>query len=69
MLLMEHELMFASVTATFEISNLPLYKNYFICERSHKDDAQDEDAGRDDGCACQRILMCVKMNLGALACC
>lgn len=67
MLLIGHELMFASITVRFDRS---LCRNYFLCERSHKDDTQDEDAGRGDGCVCQRILMCaLKMNLGALPCC
>lgn len=31
--------MFALITASFEISNLSVYKNDFLCEGSHKDDA------------------------------
>lgn len=59
---MGHELLFASITVNFEISNLSLCRNYFLCGRSHKDDAQGEAAGRGDGCVCQRILMCAFEN-------
>lgn len=34
--------MFASITVNFERS---FCRNYFLCERSQKDDTKDEDAG------------------------
>lgn len=46
MLLMRHELTFAPVSVRFAISKLSLFRNCFLCERSHNDDAQDESAGR-----------------------
>lgn len=61
MLLMGHKLLFASIAVSVEISNLSLCRNYFLCERSHKDDGQ-AGAGRVDGCVCQRILMCAFEN-------
>lgn len=49
-LLIRHELMLSSIIFSFERSSLSLCRNYFLCERSHKDDVQNEDAGRGDGC-------------------
>lgn len=69
-LLMRHELLFASIAVSFEISSLSLCRNYFLCERSHKDDAQDEGTGKGWWvCVRGSWYVLLKMYLGALPCC